>query len=266
MIISFQELLDSHIDLLLEIQGKIKSDTIGTFILLNKKIHSIFIHYQGCILKRIINLYNLKYTKNHIACLYLIIENYYNIKFGNHHINKALIECSSKRIETIKFLVKNGANVRISQDILIRRAAEFGYSENVEFLIKNGADLNACDGYALNWASRNGHLHVIKVLAKYNVNIHSRNDDALFRAIRNGHLQVAEFLIGLGISIHSGGDDALKYAVKYSHFHIVKFLVNNGSDINVIEPCMIDLGNSDGKKIGNFLGSTKRLAKKLEIK
>jgi len=69
-------------------------------------------------------------------------------------------------LESVKSLIKDGANVHVDEGYCIRNAAGNGHLEIVKYLISNGAKISSQGGYPIVCASRNGHLDVVKLLVK----------------------------------------------------------------------------------------------------
>jgi ankyrin repeat protein len=127
-------------------------------------------------------------------------------------------------LEIIKKLIKEGADIHIDDDYVLRLAAESGHLDVVKYLIKNGADIHARDDYALGWAVSNDYLDVVKYLIKNGADIHARDDCALRYAASNGHLSVVKYLVEKGADIHAVDDWAFQWAAIRGHMDIVEFL------------------------------------------
>jgi ankyrin repeat protein len=67
-------------------------------------------------------------------------------------------------LEVIKFLIENGANINIYDDLAFRVAAKNGHFEIIKFLVEKGANIHAVDDYPLRWAAKNGHTKVVNYL------------------------------------------------------------------------------------------------------
>ena len=77
------------------------------------------------------------------------------------------------------------------------RASKKGRLEIVKYLIKQGANVSACNYLAFRQASRKGHLEVVKYLVERGANIHAENDEALRCAKQYKKLDVVDYLNSL---------------------------------------------------------------------
>ncbi len=127
------------------------------------------------------------------------------------------------QVETVKFLIENGANVNIKNEasqLPIHYAAENGHAEIVKILLGNGAYANPKLGYtkrsALNVAARRGHIKVAEVLYAHGANVNvnmseyqhaswSSKETPLHNAITGGHIEMVKFLISKGAEVNSRG-------------------------------------------------------------
>ena len=142
-----------------------------------------------------------------------------NDKYKAHVLDMTFI-CEGY-LETIKYLIDNGADIHANNDGALRWAAENGYLEIVKYLVDNGADLHAGDDYALRLAALNGYWEIVKYLVDNGADIHASDGCALRLAARNGHLEIVKYLIDNGADIHANGDCALNFAAKNvrEYFH-----------------------------------------------
>ena len=106
-----------------------------------------------------------------------------NDKYKAHILDMTFI-CEG-RLEIIKYLVDNGADIHANDEYDLRRAAANGRLEVVKYLVDNGADIHANDDGALRWAAENGRLEVVKYLIDNGADIHARGDCALNFAAKN---------------------------------------------------------------------------------
>ena len=80
-----------------------------------------------------------------------------------------LIE-SYENNELISVIIQNGFNeyscidVNAYNNVLLFKSVESGRLEVVKYLIENGADIHAEDDYALKYSAINGHLEIVKYL------------------------------------------------------------------------------------------------------
>ena len=105
----------------------------------------------------------------------------------------------------------------------------------IKYLVDNGADIHASDDYALRWFSEKGHLDVVKYLVEIGANIHACNEQALRWSAFNGNLKLVKYLIEKGSDIHAHAEYALRYAAENVHLEVVKYLVENGANIHACD-------------------------------
>ena len=94
----------------------------------------------------------------------------------------------------------------------------------IKYLIENGADIYTYDNYALLWFAEYGHLEVVKYLIEQGADIHTYNDAALRLSANNGHLEVVKYLVEKGADIHALDDIDLCCADNKEYLDIVKYL------------------------------------------
>jgi len=82
-------------------------------------------------------------------------------------LNQELIDaCWKGNFKLVKFLVKQGSDIHVGNDLPLQWASLIGHLEMVKYLVKSGADIHENDDYALICASDKGHLKVLKYLIK----------------------------------------------------------------------------------------------------
>jgi len=120
---------------------------------------------------------------------------------------------ASGKINVIKYLVSNGANVNVGVEHLgrtpLHNAAAHGQFETVKYLISIGADVNAK---------------------------RDNNRTPLFEATLCGKTEIVKYLVSAGADVNvktSGGNTMLHYAAEKGYIEIVEFLISMGLDVNV---------------------------------
>ena len=146
-------------------------------------------------------------------------------KYKAHALNMKYIG-NINDVNTIKYLVENGANIHADDDSSLQVSAEYGNLEVVKYLVKHGADIHAKDDVALRWSVEKGHLEVVKYLVEQGANIHADDDASLRSAAYNGRLEVVKYLIGQGANIHADNDASLRRASLNGHLYVVNYLKN----------------------------------------
>jgi len=139
------------------------------------------------------------------------------------------------RLETVKYLVSQGADIHAERDEAVQNAAANGHLEIVQYLVNQGADIHAESDAAVKWAARNGHLAIVHYLVIQGADIHAGNDVAVRWAAENGHLEIVQYLVSQGADIRADGDGAVRWAARNARLETVKYLVSQGADIRANE-------------------------------
>lgn len=146
-----------------------------------------------------------------------------------------LIEASKVGdLETVQYLIENGADVHADNYYAFRWAAYNGHLGVVRLLVSVGADIHSFDDYAFRSASCYGRLEMVKFLVSIGAKIHAKNDYAIRHASGNGHLETVKYLVSIGANVHNGG--AIHCASCNGHLETVKFLVSCGSWYSELNP------------------------------
>jgi ankyrin repeat protein len=103
------------------------------------------------------------------------------------------------------------------KETAVMKASESGHLETVLFLLENGANVNDVDGTAVKQsslilASQQGHLDVVRTLLNAGADIHYRNDfgeTALITAAQEGNVHVLELLIQWGGDVKATNHDGI---------------------------------------------------------
>jgi ankyrin repeat protein len=109
-------------------------------------------------------------------------------------INTEFVDaCTRGDLPAVKEYIKK-ANIHAGDDAALRWAVYEGHLETIKYLIEQGANVHADDDYALRWAVNTGHLEVVKCLIEQGANIHAKDDLALQWAKGQGHPDVVKYL------------------------------------------------------------------------
>ena len=84
-----------------------------------------------------------------------------------------------------------------SKNLALSWASFYGKLEIIKYLFEDGANIDSNESEALRWASEDGRLKVVKYLVQNGANIHAQNDYALRIATLNRHLMVVKYLKSL---------------------------------------------------------------------
>ena len=106
------------------------------------------------------------------------------------------------RLDQVIFSVLKGANIHdtdfMGEEHAVRLAVEFGHVAVVKYLVSQGANIRILNDYPLKVAAYNGHLEVVKYLVSLGADIHTSDNFAVKMAARNGHSNVVDYLVSLG--------------------------------------------------------------------
>lgn len=166
------------------------------------------------------------------------------IKYGRLNIVKYLVEnganihhdsgepirdaCRNGHLSVVKYLVEKGVDIHNHQEASMRLACFNGYLKIVKYLVSLGVNCNTGDHFYL--ASCGGHLDVVKYLVSQGVDHLQDDDRALWNASGNGHLDIVQYLFENGVyTIHTFSECALQSASMNGHLDIVKYLVEVGN-------------------------------------
>jgi len=103
--------------------------------------------------------------------------------------------------------IKKGADVNVSNGVVMRYAAELGLKDEVARLLKLGANPKANDSAAFRWACAKGHLEIVEMLHKAGADIHSIGDCGLQWAMNSKAkhaTKVVDYLTKAGCYIDDG--------------------------------------------------------------
>lgn len=131
-------------------------------------------------------------------------------------------------IEAVKLLLDNGANIHARKDEALRKAAFEDHFEVVKLLVEHGADIHAIKDEALRDAALLGNFEIVKLLIENGADIHAEEDEAFIKAAFHGNIVIAKLLVENGADIHAKGDLALIVAKRNGDKRVVKYLERKG--------------------------------------
>ena len=152
-------------------------------------------------------------------------------KYKAHALNMKYVG-KIDEVNTVKYLIENGADIHTCDDSALCWFAEYGNLEVVKYLVEQGANIHADNDEALRWAAEDGHLEVVKYLVENGANIHAWDDYALQLSAEYGHLEVVKYLVENGADIHVNNDYALRWYANNGNLEVVKYLIEQGANIH----------------------------------
>lgn len=81
--------------------------------------------------------------------------------------------------------------------------------ETIKLLVKAGADIHCNNEEPLRESAKRGHLPVVKLLVESGADITANNNEALLKSAKNDHLEVVKYLLENGADIHVLFNDGL---------------------------------------------------------
>jgi hypothetical protein len=135
-------------------------------------------------------------------------------------------------VETFKYLVKLGANIKVHNNHAIAWASYSGYLEIVKYLVELGADYCCNNNFPITSASSSGRLEVVKFLVEIGVNPCVNGNAPIRYASAGGHLDVVKFLVENGADPTAEDNYAVKQALKYGCSEVVEYLLKHGATLS----------------------------------
>lgn len=130
-------------------------------------------------------------------------------KIETHNVPPLVAACTISKLEVVKYLIKNGADVKkcsLTGANPVRAAAYYGYIDIVEYLLENGADIdkpNCIGSSPLLAAAHNGGHEITRYLIERGANWDQRTIEgytAIHEAAHKGDTPVCKVLLELGMS------------------------------------------------------------------
>lgn len=128
--------------------------------------------------------------------------------------------------------------VKSESDYPLRKAAKYGHLETVKWLLKVGADPCSRDNYAVRKAASKGHLEIVQRLSTcFKIDLEARNHEAALNAAFHGHIDVLQFLLDRTrpTPVYFG-ERALSIAIINGHVEVVRILL----DRDLVDPSYDD--------------------------
>ena len=144
---------------------------------------------------------------------------------------KLQLESCRGNLDNVKILVKE-IGVHANDNIALKCASRYNRLEIVKFLVKNGADIHAQNDYALSTAIYHGYLEIVKFLVKNGANIHVNSDDGLRLASQIDNVELTKFLVMQGCSIYKLTTRTMPNL--YFNAGFMSLLIDKGCDLNII--------------------------------
>ncbi|KAJ7291119.1 ankyrin repeat-containing domain protein [Mycena rebaudengoi] len=141
-------------------------------------------------------------------------------------------EAATRRLELVRFLLDNGADVHGGNNGALRAASKAGHTEVIQLLLKNGANVNAVDEHTSSAleaaASWDGDPSI-----NFRDSEQKKADKQTEATTRR--LGLVRLLLDNGANVHAGNNGALRAASKAGHIEVVQLLLKNGANVNAAD-------------------------------
>ncbi|KAJ7291204.1 ankyrin repeat-containing domain protein [Mycena rebaudengoi] len=190
----------------------------------------------------------------HIEVVQLLLENGTNINtadelggsvleaaacwYGNPSINfkdsedkkrRKMAEAATRRLELIRLLLDNGADVHARNNGALRAAAEAGNTEVVQPLLENGANINAADEHTRSALEAAASWDGNPLISSWDSEDEKRRKKAEAATRRLTHVR---FLLNNGADVHARNNGALREAAKAGNTEVIQLLLEHGANVN----------------------------------
>ena len=156
----------------------------------------------------------------------------------------ALLEVTpGGHIDTMKRIMRSGADVNDNYGLALCEAVAKGYVETVKHLSLSGADVNRTDTNGqtpLMVAAVHKNEKIVKYLVKAGVDVNKRSHDGqtpLMISAHNGYVDIVQKLLNAGADVNkldNRGCTALVLAAQEGHVSVADILINSGADVNMV--------------------------------
>lgn len=155
------------------------------------------------------------------------------LEYSIDAMNKLLTLMSNEgSVEGVKYAFERGAS---NDNFNLSESCIKGYYDTIKYMIKNGADVNWLWDCPTRYAALNGHLKCLKYLVKKGGDIHALRDEAIRMACDRGHLDVVKYLVEKGANITACGNQPIINAYKNGYTNIVEYLINQGVSPDILK-------------------------------
>ena len=117
------------------------------------------------------------------------------------NLSNFFLAAQTGNIDVLKFCLENGIDIHSHNDLALRKAKENGQVETVIFLLKNGANINVfCNDDKLRFSSAIGDYKTVNELLQKNSCSRNAKTYAMYNAIFYGHTSITKLLLDNGVS------------------------------------------------------------------
>lgn len=185
--------------------------------------------------------------KGHVDFLKMFIEEYgLAVDISNNLMIRNAAE--NGHADAVKYLLSQGADYTVFNGGPLESAAKNGHVETVAAFLDAGADVNTGNGKILIAAARKGQMDVVMLLLSRGADATQEDQEALWRAAENGHTAVVKMICAQpGIDVGRDDNKALEEALSGAHFECARVLIDHGADVNVNKGAFLREAAEDGQ-------------------
>jgi ankyrin repeat protein len=135
----------------------------------------------------------------------------------------------------------------------LTQACVFGNLETIQYLIENGADVHVHENTPLMIAIDQGHLNVVQYLLNRGADANAQGGETILTSITAlNNVEMLEAIVNAGGDIHVNNEEPLLLAVEQEDNELIEFLLTRGAVItDEIRQAAI---NTDNEEIMSSLG------------
>uniref|UniRef100_A0A6G6ABB4 Ankyrin repeat-containing protein n=1 Tax=Borely moumouvirus TaxID=2712067 RepID=A0A6G6ABB4_9VIRU len=133
-------------------------------------------------------------------------------------------------VDTLKYMLSNGINIRAANDALMKWYCQKGYINGVDLLLSENIPVDIEDNSLIQIASFYKHLELVKFLVTKGANPKCNNDRCIRWAAENGDIEMVKYLISIGCDPFVNNHCLIQLAIKYGYLELVKWLHEYGLD------------------------------------
>lgn len=215
----------------LDVKNKIDLIKLKDLVLKKSSFHSNPHILEWMIEKNILEIENVLVYNAKIGKID-IIKYFYDKGNDIHFRNEIVMRTAgySNQLETLMELCENySCDIRAQNDSVLKYAAESGHIDLVKYCIKSGSNVNVSNGEPIIKSCIFGHINVVKFLVESGANYKVNSNKPFCKACVYGHIQVVKYLLTLDIDINANSSEPLRVSIK--HQNIFNLLIDNGADI-----------------------------------
>lgn len=191
---------------------------------------------EGADIQACNHLLNCFVKQNNIDMIKYLLKNSIDVQSNE---NEALITSIHMNFKNIRnLLIEFGADITsCASKALVECALNIDCDlETIQFLVENGADIQSNNNIIITSITSHCDLKIIKYLIQMGADVHSNNDLALKNCFCNNkknQYDIVEFLINEGANIHIDNEYPLEKSIWQNNFNLFKLLIENGADVHV---------------------------------